>query len=203
MTALLTQPTPTPALAHSPARASLPTWPGNLPPVILLGGGANALSVARQLGRLGAPVHALAEPGVFVVHSRYCRTIDAGSNGAAWERFLLGPDSDDFRGAVLLSCCDEGIELIARRREELAERYLLDESNPRAQLTMLNKLATYRAAKEAGVPTPGFWVAESPAARSDPARAFVPAHRQAAAVPRVRAKDREEAADREGPGPDC
>ena len=157
MTALLTQLTP----AHPPARLSLPIWPDNLPPVILLGGGANALSVARQLGRLGAPIHALAEPGAFVAHSRYCRAIESGGNAAAWERFLLGRDSDGFRGAVLLACCDGGIELIARRRDELAERFLLDQSNPRAQLTMLNKLATYRAAKEAGVPTPGFWVAES------------------------------------------
>ena len=77
MTALLTQLTP----AHPPARLSLPIWPDNLPPVILLGGGANALSVARQLGRLGAPIHALAEPGAFVAHSRYCRAIESGRTG--------------------------------------------------------------------------------------------------------------------------
>jgi predicted ATP-grasp superfamily ATP-dependent carboligase len=155
MTALLTEPT---RVSVGP---SLPAFPGNLPPVIVLGGRANALSVARQLGRFGALVYALAEPGAFVVHSRYCRKLDAGGDTGAWERFLLGAESDFLRGAVLLACCDEGLELILARREELAERFLLDESNPAAQRTMLNKLATYRAAREAGVPTPGFWVAES------------------------------------------
>jgi D-aspartate ligase len=162
MNTLLSEPPVRPAPAPAPARRDLPTFPGNLPPALLLGGGANALSVARQLGRLGAPVHALAEPGAFVAHSRYCRTPRAaGGDARAWEQFLLGPGAAGLRGAVLLSCCDAGIELIARRRDELSERYLLDDSNPRAQLTMLNKLATYRAAREAGVPTPGFWVADS------------------------------------------
>ena len=155
MTALMSQP------MRTAARASPPAHPGNLPPVILLGGRANALSVARQIGRLGAAVCALAEPGAFVVHSRYCRHLDVGGNGAAWERFLLGHESDALHGALVLACSDEGIELIARRRDDLAERFLLDESNPHAQLMMLNKLSTYRAAREAGVPTPGFWVAES------------------------------------------
>jgi predicted ATP-grasp superfamily ATP-dependent carboligase len=152
---LLTEPT------SVRVRRTLPTFPGNLPPVIVLGGRANSLSVARQLGRFGAPVYALAEPGAFVVHSRYCRWLDAGGDAGSWERFLLGSESDSLRGAVLLACCDEGLELILARREALAERFLLDESNPAAQRTMLNKLATYRAAREAGVPTPGFWVAES------------------------------------------
>ena len=65
---------------------------------------------------------------------------------------------------MLLSCSDEGIELLAARRDELAERHLLDDSDPAAQVKMLNKLSTYRGAAEAGVPTPKFWVAESRAA---------------------------------------
>jgi predicted ATP-grasp superfamily ATP-dependent carboligase len=168
MTQLLDPPpAPTARQRVSEPRAPLPAFPGNLPPVILLGGRANALSVARQIGRLGAAVYALNEPGAFVGYSRYCRQIDlpAGDENAAraWETFLLGPASESFRGAVLLSCSDEGIELLAARREALAARFLLDDSNPVAQLAMLNKLATYRAALEAGVPTPRFWVAESPA----------------------------------------
>jgi D-aspartate ligase len=171
MTQLLEPPTQPPTLpATRPAprpSPALPQFPGNLPPVIVLGGRANALSVARQIGRLGAAVYALNEPGAFVGYSRYCRQIDLslGEGGMArsWEDFLLGPASAGFRGAVLLACSDEGIELLAARREALAERYRLDDSNPAAQLAMLNKLATYRAAVEAGVPTPRFWVAETPA----------------------------------------
>jgi predicted ATP-grasp superfamily ATP-dependent carboligase len=141
--------------AASPAP---PAWPGNLPPVILLGGAANALSVARQIGRLGAAVYALNEPAALVGHSRYCRRLRPAGT---WEQFLLGPESDALRGAVLLACGDEGIQLIAEHREQLAERFLLDDSNPAAQRQMLDKLSTYRAAAAAGVPTPKFWVAES------------------------------------------
>ena len=148
--------------ARPVARPSPPRHPDATEPVILLGGGANALSVARQLGRLGANVYALNEPGAFVRHSRFCRPVDAaGQDREAWARFLLGGEAKPLHGAVLLACSDAGIELIAAHREELSERYLLDESNPRAQLAMLNKLATYRAAAAAGVPTPRFWVAES------------------------------------------
>jgi len=140
---------------------SLPTFPGNLPPVILLGGQANAVSVARQLGRLGVKVVGLCETGAFVRHSRYCRPMPITHDIAAWKAYLLGPESEPLRGAVLLACSDEGIGLIAAHRQELSRRFRLDESHPPAQLAMLNKLSTYRAAREAGVPTPKFWVADS------------------------------------------
>lgn len=167
MTRLLPEPRTDPA-QRPVARPDLPRHPHNLPPVILLGGGANALSVARQLGRLGAAVYGLNEPGAFARYSRFCRHVGVeGGNGAedgvagAWTTFLLGRASDCLRGAVLLACSDAGIRLIARRRDELSRRYLLDDSEPRAQLTMLNKLSTYRAAAAAGVATPKFWVAET------------------------------------------
>ena len=128
-------------------------------PVIILGGAANALSVARSLGRAGADVFALVAAGEFVRRSRFCQPIDVPGGVAGWTDFLLGPDSDRWTGAVLLSCSDDGIELIAEHREALARRFLLDDSHPPAQRAMLNKLDTYRAAEAAGVPTPRFWVA--------------------------------------------
>lgn len=138
----------------------------SLPPVILLGGGANALSVARSLSRAGAAVYAINEPGAFVGYSRHCRRLDVPRHGgqdaeAAWSRFLLGPESDHLLGAILLSCSDAGIRLIARHRHELEARFRLDDSNPDAQIAMLDKLSTYQAAEAAGVPTPRFWVAET------------------------------------------
>jgi predicted ATP-grasp superfamily ATP-dependent carboligase len=76
-------------------------------------------------------------------------------------RFLLGPESDRLRGGVLLACSDNAIEIIARHRSELSAKFILDESNPAAQLDMLDKLRTYQAALAAGVPTPRFWEART------------------------------------------
>ena len=116
---------------------------------------------------MGVAVFALNEAGAFVRYSRYCRPLDApvpraGEEARVWADFLLGTASDSLAGAVLLACSDAGIEMIAAHRESLSAKYLLDESHPPAQLAMLNKLATYQAAVAAGVPTPAFWLADSP-----------------------------------------
>src|SRR3954470_24610464 len=89
------------APAHSAARVMPRPGPGATPPVIILGGGANALSVARSIGRLGAAVYALNEPNAFVQHSRFCRQIHVPirtgeDRGAAWARYLLGTQSSQF-----------------------------------------------------------------------------------------------------------
>lgn len=134
------------------------------PPAIVLGGGANALSVARRLGRRGIAVHAINDRTSYVRHSRYCRWVplpDEGPRDAVWSEFLLGPASDRLRGAVLLACSDEGIQFIAGHRQQLLEKYRLDESDPTAQQAMLNKRSTYQHAVAAGVPTPRFWLVRS------------------------------------------
>src|SRR5438270_9029950 len=70
-----------------------------LPPVLILGGEANALSVARDLGRLGVNIVMLGESGTPVRHSRYCNWIELGSSTTGgsfekiWSDFLLSPDS--------------------------------------------------------------------------------------------------------------
>lgn len=148
-------------------RAQRPGRVKDRPPVILLGGRANALSVARSIGRLGAAVYALNAPGAFVGYSRYCRQIEVTpppgqSEVDAWAQFLLGSASDSLRGSIILACGDDGIELLLKHREALLRKYTLDEANPAASRMMLNKLATYQAAVEAGVPTPRFWIADSP-----------------------------------------
>jgi predicted ATP-grasp superfamily ATP-dependent carboligase len=134
-----------------------------LPSAIIVGGDANAVSIARSLGAAGIRVFALNRLEAAVRYSRFCRWIDVrGENciGAeAWTRYLLGAQSDALRGSVVLAASDEAIELIARHRQELSAKFTLDLSNPSAQLCMLNKLSTYRAAVLAGVPTPKFWVA--------------------------------------------
>jgi predicted ATP-grasp superfamily ATP-dependent carboligase len=151
-----------PRAAPAPAR---PRWAGRGPaPAIILGGGANALSVARSLGRRGVSVYALNDPDAYVRYSRYCKWISlpaATPPEVAWPEFLLGPASDRLRGAVVLACSDAGIEVIAAHRGRLLEKYLLDDSDPAAQRCVLNKLDTYQVARAAGVPTPKFWLAGS------------------------------------------
>ena len=131
-------------------------------PVIVLGGDTTALSVARSLGRRGIEVHSL---GIapWVSSSRYLQpipvSVPAGAQAEdAWAEHLLGPAIPArLHGAVVLAGSDVGITAIARHRERLLGRYRLDESDVPAQLAMLDKLATYRRAREADVPTPRWW----------------------------------------------
>lgn len=129
------------------------------PPVVVVGGAANALSIARSLGALGVPVHGLdvAPP---VAASRFVRPIPLPAGGEREDvvaEYLLGPAAEALRGAVLLAGSDVGITVLARHRERLLERFLLDRSDVRAQLGMLDKLRTYDWAREAGVDTPLYW----------------------------------------------
>ena len=136
----------------------------DLPPVVLLGGEANALSVSRDLSRMGVKVYAIGTADTCLRYSRHCKLIVPPSQGdpeQTWAQFLLGPQSDHFRGAVLLACCDEGLQVLARHREPLQQRFLLDEADPGAQLAMLDKLQTYQHASAAKIATPQYWPVES------------------------------------------
>jgi D-aspartate ligase len=136
----------------------------SFPPVVLIGGDANALSVARELGRQGISVFGIGTEPSSVRHSRYCQWLrlpegDGGDSRLA--SFLLGPEAAFLDGAVLLACCDAGIEVVARHRGELLRRYRLDLAHPPAQVAMLDKLRTYEIASAAGVATPKFWNVDS------------------------------------------
>lgn len=133
-----------------------------LPAVILVGGEANALSVARELGRQGVPVFGLSTEATCVQHSRYCRwlPLPAGEPGGAQDRllrFLLSESAEHLRGSVVIACSDAGLKLLAEHREALLSHYRLDLAHPPAQLAMLDKLRTYELARTGGVPTPLFW----------------------------------------------
>lgn len=131
-----------------------------LPPAIILGGGANAISVARSLGREGIRVYAVNGPNEYVRYSRYCHFVCPSQEGylpEAWERYLLGDESEHLRGSVLLACEDGALEILIKNRENLSRKFVLDIMNKEAQLCMLNKLCTYEAADKAGIPVPKFW----------------------------------------------
>jgi predicted ATP-grasp superfamily ATP-dependent carboligase len=131
-----------------------------LPGAVVLGGGANAVSVVRCLGRRGIRVYAVNAPNTYLRYSRYCHFICPSKDGdfaEAWERYLLGDESEHLRGSVLLACNDTALEILIKNRENLSKRFVLDIMNKEAQLCMLNKLGTYEAARSAGIPAPRFW----------------------------------------------
>jgi D-aspartate ligase len=138
----------------------------NRPPAILVGANmVTAISVIRSLASRGVDVRLLCRPDAVPSYSRLARRLPTdgiGPQPEQWLRFLLGPRSGGPRGAVLLACNDDAVELLLDHRSELAAKYVLDVCDPAAQRAMLDKLATYRLAAEAGVPTPRFWPAESP-----------------------------------------
>jgi D-aspartate ligase len=126
-----------------------------LTPAVILGDGAAAVSVARSLDAADVTVHVVGEGWWAARHSRACANfVDLG--GAAvqdrWLAWLLGAGPC---GAVILPCCDEGVELIARHRQALVERgYLPFAGRDRVMLDMLDKARTYELAREIGIPSP-------------------------------------------------
>lgn len=158
-------PAVSPRSAHARARTAREQRKG-LPPVVLLeGSGApNGLSVARSLGRRGIKVYVICPREAVVRFSRFATWVpdtETGTTAEEYADYLLGRQSDRFRGSVLLASYDAGVEILARHREKLLEKFLLDDCNPPAQLCLLDKLQTYEAAAVCGVPTPRFWRAES------------------------------------------
>ena len=134
------------------------------PPAIILGGDFNALSVARSLFQAGVEVYALNYPNSRVCYSRACRRIRLkGINPGpeAWEAFLLGQESDHLRGAIILTCSDEAIEILIRSGERLRDKFIIEETSGEVRACLLDKLSTYEKAREAAVPVPGFWSVSS------------------------------------------
>ncbi len=135
------------------------------PSVVILGGSANALSVARSLGRRGIQVYLSASEGRHVQYSRYCTRsfpFGRGVKGSDfWRELLLGARSSAFHGSVVFACNDEAVGFIAQHRAELAVNYTLDCSVPELQLAMLDKLETLTLARTVNVPAPRFWQVEN------------------------------------------
>jgi D-aspartate ligase len=147
-------------LPENPKVTSQVTAGKSFPPAILFGGFFQTFKVVESLASRSIPVYALNNRWAEARYSRFARAIRLPENvpyPQAATDFLTGDASDYLEGSVLLAGGDQELEIISMHREMLKEKFRLDLSNPVAQQTMLNKLATYKAAKEAGVPTPKFW----------------------------------------------
>ena len=112
--------------------------------------------MARSLGERGITVYALADrPQRPVRASRHCHEFRAlGPAGEVQSRWLAWLEQGP-RGAVVLPCDDEGVELVARCRARLVELgYVPIEADDEVLLAMLDKDRTNELARAAGVDTP-------------------------------------------------
>lgn len=125
-------------------------------PAVVLGGAANAVSVARSLGAAGIAVHAVGHGDSPVRYSRHCAGFaDLGKDGDVQARWLAWLVSDAPAGAAVLPCDDDGVELVARHRAALlAAGLLVVEADDDVMLAMLDKDRTYALARAAGIPSP-------------------------------------------------
>ena len=126
-------------------------------PAVLLGGALNALSVARSLDRLGVSVDVFDE-GLAdspVRHSRSRRSYvelrpDQGVADQWYSRLMERSEP-----SIILPCCDDGLELIARERPALESvGHRPAEANDEIVLALLDKARTYELAREVGIPAP-------------------------------------------------
>jgi D-aspartate ligase len=146
------------------ANVTKPNGSAPLPPAILFGGFFQTFQVVQSLAARSIVVYALNDRWNAARFSRLARAIRLPANipyAQAATAFLTGGASDHLKGSVLLAAGDVELEIVGKHRDTLSDKFLLDLSNPVAQLIMLDKLATYRAAKEAGVATPRFWQVRS------------------------------------------
>jgi len=134
-----------------------------LVPTVVLGGEANALSVARSLGAHGIKVVAVNYPYEAVRLSRYVRYVHLENDNSAesWKRFLLGHESDHLRGSVLLACSDEAISLVTDNHAALSDKFLLEEGDPTARRELLDKFAICQRAEESRISTVRYWPVRS------------------------------------------
>jgi len=137
-----------------------------LPPLILVGGSENTLSVARHLAPLGIAVHAIGSPDSVLKYSRHLCfiPIEAPSDPQpAWLEWLTTRGAESLRGAVLIPCNDDGLELVARHRAELDPSYRVYEADDQVLLAMLDKGKTYALADKLGIPAPRTFIIETAA----------------------------------------
>ena len=128
---------------------------GPRPPAIILGGNANAVSVARSLGARGVRVIALGNGADQVRHSRFSAEYVGAQPGRTTQEGWLDWLTRAGGGAVLLPCDDDAVELIGTHRAAIASvGYRSIEADDTVMLDMLDKEATYARARSAGVPTP-------------------------------------------------
>ncbi len=126
-----------------------------LPAALLLGGDHMAVSAARSLAALEIDVHAAGDDLDPVQASRACASFALIPRAKGMSERYLEWLEEGPRGAVLLPCDDESLEVVARNRPLLEGwGYRPVEANDEVLLAMLDKERTYTLSRAAGIPTP-------------------------------------------------
>jgi len=128
--------------------------------VLLLGGAANSVSVARSLGKkninvsIAAPENSLAAKSKYIKH-HFVRPNNMDSiefyNDLLLRQDCIKPE------AVVFACEDQAIYAVAQNKSELKKKYILDIQKPEQQLDLLDKQRTLDLANDVGCPAPKYW----------------------------------------------
>ena len=105
---------------------------------------------------MGVQVHAVADRRTQVSFSRFCSSFTvAGAPASVYHAWLDWLLESAPRGAVVIPCDDDGLEIVARNRARLAAAGLcLGPGDDAVMLEMLDKDRTLERAREVGVPAP-------------------------------------------------
>src|SRR6185503_2301026 len=133
---------------------------GRLPArgAIVIGGDYKSLGVVRSLGRRGIRVWVLTDEHLIASWSRFCRRAipwPAGSEADQVARLLALAHATGIDGWTLYPAGEEAAAMLARNRDELAQRYRSSVLVPWATLQhAYDKRLTYRLAADLGVDHP-------------------------------------------------
>ena len=130
------------------------------PPILILGGNYNALSIARSIGRRGIDIYMSLRAGVYANYTRYAKKLfpyptELEANDF-WLNLLLDKSKDELYGSVIFPCSDEAVEFVSNHKDNLNPHYILEDFDSEARLALLNKQKTIDLATSAEVPAPKY-----------------------------------------------
>lgn len=130
------------------------------PPVLILGGQENTLSLCRSFGKRGIAVFISVPHFSPAAASRYCSKVFFTAHGWThedyWHRLLLQEEHPELMGAVIFPGSDDAVEFMCRNKRALQANYLVDDYRPELHMAMLDKSRTLSLAKKAGCPVPAY-----------------------------------------------